>query len=128
MRPAPALHPAATGRPTPVPHVPSVPSVADDRDALVRADLIDTATHAGLRCVALVIGLATTSEHWTAVAADFKRAKVVHGSRVSGLYAAHEAAEAMAIGSLDGALAYLADGCGLSVEEWARITRAGQGR
>lgn len=129
MRPTPTLHHAATGRPTEPPaHHLGMAATVDDRDALVRADLIDTATHAGLHCVALVLGLATTFEHWTAVAADFKRAKVVSGSNVSGLYAAHEAAESMAIGSLDGALTYLADGCGLSVEEWVRITRAEQGR
>ena len=111
MRPTPTLHHAATGRPTEPPaHHLGMAATVDDRAELVR-----------LACVALVLeswgGYDLTPAHWTAVAKDFRRAAVVHGSNVSGLYAAHEAAESMAIGSLDGALTYLADGCGLSVEE-----------
>ena len=101
---------------------------ADDRAALVRGDLIDTAKRAGLRCVALVIELASTPEHWEAVAADFRRAKMVGGSHRPGLAAAYEAAEALMRDDVNRALAYLANDCGLSAEEWLRVTRAEQGR
>lgn len=101
----------------------------DDRAELVARDLLDTARRASLACVALVIEHGPlTANDWLAVAADFRHAKVARGSHVPGLYAAHEAAEKLAANDLEGALALLADSCGLPVEEWVRITRAEQGR
>lgn len=100
----------------------------DDRDALVRGDLLDTATRAGLRCAALLIQIATTPAQWEAIAADFRSAGMRWGSHVPGLSDAHDAAEALARGCLDRALAHLAASCGMSPEEWMRVTRVEQGR
>lgn len=101
----------------------------DDRAELVARDLLDTARRASLACVALVIEHGPlTANDWLAVAADFRHAKLVRGSHVPGLHAAHEAAEKLAANDLDGALDVLAADCGLAVEEWVRTTRQEQGR
>ena len=103
-------------------------SPADDRLDLVRADLIDAAKRASLRCVALVLATASTSETWTAASADLRGASIRFGSRVAGLRAAYEAAEALASNDLDGAIEALAASCGMAPEEWLRTTRQEQGR
>lgn len=98
-------------------------TVADDREALVRFDLAQTARRAGDACAALVIETATTPAQWLAVASNLRSARTVRGSHVPGLYAAHEAAEALSRDNLDGALDVLADGCGMPVSQWLELTR-----
>jgi hypothetical protein len=95
----------------------------EETERLVRFDLAQTARKAGLECPALVIECASTPAQWRAVAHDLQRARRVWGSHVPGLYAAHEAAEKLAEGNLDGALAALVDGCGMSPEMWLELTR-----
>jgi len=95
----------------------------EDAEQLVRFDLLDTATRAGLRCAALLIPTATTPAQWEAIAADFRSAGMRWGSHVPGLSDAHDAAEALARGRLDRALAHLADSCGTTPEVWLATTR-----
>lgn len=128
MRPTPALHPAATGRPTPVPHVPSAPSVADDRDALVRAALLDAARRCSLHSAAHLIPTATTHAAWMAIALDFVVTYTHRTSLRSVAIPAAEAAERLAPGDLDGAVTQFARSCGLSAEAWLANARAEQGR
>lgn len=103
----------------------SIPSpvLSDDREALVRFDLAQTATRAGLRCAALLIPTANASIQWTAIAADFRSAAMRWGSSTPGLSDAHDAAEALSRNNLDRALAHLVDGCGMPLDEWLEITR-----
>lgn len=98
-------------------------SSPDDREVLVRFDLLDTATCAGLCCAALLIPIASTPAQWTAIATDLRRAGMRWGSHVLGLSDAHDAAEALARGRLDRAVARLADSCGMSPEAWLTETR-----
>lgn len=129
-RPAPALHLAATGRPTPVPseppahHLGASLSRATDHAMLVRFDLVCTARRHALRCIALVLEDAAARDEWEAAAADFRRAA---STGDYDLRAASKAAAAMAAADTDGALAALTANAGLSVEEWIVTTRTEMG-
>ncbi len=92
---------------------------ADDRDALVRFDLRDTAIRFGLRCVARAIDAARTTGDWQMIAADFgSRRTVADAGNRYVLATAEDAAEEMAMHRLDGAVRVLAESCGETSEEW----------
>lgn len=97
----------------------------DDREALVRFDLADTARRVGLRCVAFVIGSLSTRTAWQTVSADFVSARTLAGSdNRYMLAAAEDAADHMADGNVDLAVSRLAKCCGISDAEWLTQTRA----
>jgi len=97
----------------------------DDRDALVRFDLIDTARRYGMRCVARAIATAQSTGDWQTIAADFgSRRTVADAGNRYALAAAEDAADEMALHRLDDAVTELAESCGESAEEWAGRMRA----
>lgn len=97
----------------------------DDREALVRFDLADTARRVNLRCVALMIGSLTARGAWLTVSADFASARTLAGSdNRYMLAAAEDAADHMAAGNIDLAVSRLAKCCGISDAEWLTQTRA----
>mgnify|MGYP006385759169 CR=1 FL=1 len=98
---------------------PTTPS--DDRDALLRFDLVDTARRHRLACAALLIPRATTALEWGAIAQDFKRAATPGHSHDA--IPAEEASLVLAHGALDAAVARLANSCGLTPEAWLAATR-----
>lgn len=92
---------------------------ADDRDALVRFDLRDTAIRYGLRCVARAIDTARTTGDWQTIALDFgSRCTVADAGNRYVLAAAQDAADEMALHRLDGAVERLARSRGETAEEW----------
>lgn len=104
---------------------------ADDRLALVRWDLADTARAMGLRCVASVIEVAADREAWSMIAADFASARTLRGSGDDRLLltASEDAAEHLAAGRIDRAVERLAKSWD-STEEWlndVRHSRAAKG-
>lgn len=104
---------------------PCIPPAADDRNALVRFDLRDTAIRFGLRCVARAIDTAQTTGDWQMIAADFgSRRTVADAGNRYVLAAAEEAADEMALHRLDDAVERLAKSCGETVDEWiVRISK-----
>lgn len=108
---------ASTAQMLPPPVEPAEP--ADERPALVRFDLRDTAIRYGLRCVARAIDTASTTGDWQTIAADFgSRRTVADAGNRYVLAAAEDAADEMALHRLDGAVERLAKSCGETVDEW----------
>ena len=70
---------------------------------------------------------ATTPDAWGDVAHDLDRVGVTQDDRALARSTAR-AVRLLASGDLDGAVAELADFCGLTPAEWERVTRAEQGR
>jgi hypothetical protein len=98
-----------------------------ERTEVVRADLADSARRLGHRCIAREIERATTPDAWGDVAHDLDRVGVTQDDRALARSTAR-AVRLLARGDLDGAVAELADFCGLTPAEWERVTRAEQGR
>lgn len=98
-----------------------------ERTEVVRADLADSARRLGHRCIAREIERATTPDAWGDVAHDLDRVGVTQDDRALARSTAR-AVRLLARGDLDGAVAELADFCGLSVDKWERDARAEQGR
>ncbi len=98
---------------------------ADDRNALVRFDLADTALGLGLRCVAAIVATAQTREAWLMVAEDLASAHGRTGdtSKRRLLSASAEAAEELSEGRLDRALQRLAQNRGVTVDAWIMAVR-----
>lgn len=98
-----------------------------ERTEVVRADLADIARRLGHRCIAREIERATTPDSWGDVAHDLDRVGATQDDRALARSTAR-AVRLLAIGDLDGAVAELADFCGLTPAEWEREARAEQGR
>jgi hypothetical protein len=101
-----------------------LPPAADDRAALVRADLADTARRLGLRCTARLVLVAATEEEWKDVRHDLKGAAGWcrwddRGMATSGA----RAAALMGDGEVAGAAWELADHIGESVDTWETMVR-----
>lgn len=91
----------------------------DERPALVRFDLRDTAIRFGLRCVARAIDTAQTTGDWQTIAADFgSRRTVADAGNRYVLAAAEDAADEMALHRLDDAVDRLAKSRGVIAEVW----------
>lgn len=100
-----------------VPPPPSRPAIlppADDREALVRHDLRHAAEFAHLRCAAVLCARAPMGD---AVAWEAVRRELFTRTRLD------DAADCMASGKLDEAVAICARVCGMTVDEWIDETR-----
>lgn len=105
--------------------IPCVPPPADDREALVRWNLADTARKVGLRGTSRLVLTAATAEEWEDVALDLKGAGGwCRWDDRTEVRAASRAAAFMGDRELGGALWELAEHCGLSVDRWITATRA----